>query len=231
MRLVADKILVRFSKESIEALYMGKEIERVDGSKVRLFITVPFDMDDDRRAGQTVQTAMVTGVGPKSKGVKRGDIAIVNYDLFNMMPNMVGLDEEGATMWLHSETTYHVDDLVVHANRQSARTQIVHQKNDYEEISLLLGLVRGDKLLARSPFVFFEHESPDVHKETPSGIIYTEHRRYFERRILGISEDSTDKFGVQEGDKVMVYESDIFEIKLGDKSIDCAFDIDLALKM
>lgn len=231
MKLLGDKILVKFSQESIDSIYLGREIVRDDGSKVRLFLTMEGKHDEDRRAAQTIQVAHVVGISPNVNGIEVGDLALVNYDLFNMVDHIVSKDESGAIYWLNATTTYHTEQVVANANRKSAREQIVQSIGDYEEISLLLAIVRNDKLYAREPFVFFEHTDPDIDRRTKSGIIYNEQRSYFDRRILSASDATFEKFSLKEGDKVLTYESDIFEVKLEGRSVDCCYDIDVACRV
>lgn len=228
MRLMKDKILVRFTQESIENMYLGKEIVRKDGSKVRLFLSVPYSDDEDRKAAQTVQTAIVEAVGPEVNTVMVGDTAIVNYDLINSPANIFHKDDNGILAWLNPHTTYTKETKIAYANRKSHRDQIVEQANDIDECSLLLGIIRDDKLLPNNPYVFFEHTDPDVYRETPSGIVFKDQRKYFERRILAASGKTLENYGLKEGDKVLTYETDIFEVRLFDKSVDCCFDQDIA---
>jgi len=232
MKLLGDKIFVRFTNESIESIYRGKEITRDDGSKVRLFLTwVDAKHDEDRKASLFIQTAIVEAVGEDVVGVEVGDTAIVNYDLINLTQNVVYFDDKGITYWLNGTTTYHNSTLTAYANRQSSRDQIVYQPGDYEEISLLLGLVRDDKLIARDPYVFIDHESNVIEKTTESGIIYSEVQKYIERRVLAVSDKTNQRHGTKQGDKILMSEKDIFEVRVFDKSIDCIYDIDVIAKV
>jgi hypothetical protein len=231
MKLFGDKIFVRFTNESMESIYLGKEITRNDGSKVRLFINVPAKDDDDRKAALTIQTAVVEAVSDEIKDIQVGDIAIVNYDLFNAKEKIVYETSEGITFCINATTTYHTDTLIAYANRQSKRDQIVYQKGDFDEVSFLLGIIRGDKLIARSPFVFIDHASNEVEKETRSGIIYKEKQKTLVRRVLAVSDTTSEKYSTNHSDKILVFDCDIFEIKLFDKSIDCVYDLDIVAKL
>lgn len=219
---------MRFSKESIENIYLGKEITREDGSKVRLFLSVPANDEDDKKAQQTVQVAVVDKIGEEVRGVEVNDLVIVNYNLLNLKDNFVSKDDSGIMCWLDADTIYHKDTRIAYANRKSHRDQIAWQKGDVEELGMLIAIIRKDKIYARAPYVLFEHTDPEIHKETKSGIIYKEQRQYLERRILAISENEHE---LKNGSKIIVYETDIFEIQLNDKSMDCCLEFDICLKV
>lgn len=233
MKLLGDKIIVRFTPESIESILMGKEITREDGSKVRLFIATPANDDEDRKSELMVQTAVVTHVSEDITDIQIGDVAIVNYDLFNSKNNKIGdHDEEGGlSFWLNASTIYHTDTKVAYANKKSKRDQIVYQAGDIDEMSFLLGLIRNDKLIARSPIVFVDHTSNEVARVSGSGLIYTEKLKVFDRRILAISEETSKKKNIHEGDKILVADFDIFEIKMNGKSIDAIYENDVIAKV
>lgn len=230
MKLLGDKIIVKFSNESIESIYLGKEITRDDGSKVRLFIATPTGDEMDRKATLTVHTANVTHVSEGVNDVLVGDIAIVNYDLFNSKNNMIENKDDGVSFWLNATTTFHDSTHIAYANKNSKRDQIVFQNGDLDEVSFLLGIIRKDKLIARRPIVFIDHTSNEIERVTGSGLIYTEKLKTFSRRILAVSEHTSRKKGIKEGDKILVADYDIFEIKLFDKSVDCIYESDVIAK-
>lgn len=230
MKLLGDKIIVSFTNESIESIYQGKEITRDDGSKVRLFIATPAGDDDDRKASLTVNTAFVTHVSEEVKGVQVGDLAIVNYNLFNSKNNLIeDRGGDGISYWINATTTFHDSTHTAYANRKSKRDQIVYENGDIDEESFLLGIVRGQKLIARSPIVFIDHTSNEQEKVTGSGLIYTEKLHTFTRRVLAISDEASAKKRIVEGDQILVADFDIFEIKMDyyGKSIDAIFEKDI----
>lgn len=234
MKLLGDKIIVSFTNESIESIYQGKEITRDDGSKVRLFIATPANDDDDRKSALTVNTAFVTHVSEEVKDIQVGDLAIVNYDLFNSKNNIVeDRGGEGISYWLNSSTRYHDTTLTAYANRKSKRDQIVFEPGDIDEMSFLLGIIRGDKLIARSPIVFIDHTSNELEKVTGSGLIYTEKLKTFTRRVLAISDQTGKNKNISEGDQVLVADYDVFEIKIDyyGKTIDAIYEQDIIGKI
>lgn len=232
MQVLGTKIIVRFTNDSIESIYMGREITRDDGSKVRLFIATPAADDMERKASLTVQTAIVTHVSDAITDIEVGDVAIVNYDLFNCEENIIeDKGDGGKSFWVNAITKYHDTTHTAYANKKSGRDQMVHEKGDFEEVSFLLGIIRNDKLIARSPFVFIDHTSNEREKVTGSGLIYTEKLKTFTRRILSVGGSTTAKKRISEGDQILVADHDIFEIKLYDKSIDCVYEGDVIAKV
>lgn len=233
MKLLGDKIIVNFTNESIESIYMGKEIIREDGSKVRLFIATPAGDDQDRKSALTVNTAFVTHVSEEITDIHVGDLAIVNYDLFNCKNNIIeDRGGDGISFWLNSRTKYHDSTHVAYANKNSKRDQIVFERGDIDEMSFLLGIVRDGKLIARSPIVFIDHTNIEVQRVTGSGLIYTEKLKTFSRRVLAIGEETSQQKGIHEGDMILVADYDIFEIKLEymGKSIDAIYQQDIIAK-
>ena len=232
MQLLGNKIIVRFTNESIESIYMGKEITRDDGSKVRLFIATPAAADRERKAALTVQTAIVTHVSESITDIEVGDVAIVNYDLFNCEENIIeDKGDGGKSFFINAITTYHDSTHTAWANKKSKRDQMVYEKGDIEEASFLLGIIRNDKLIARSPFVFIDHTSNEREKVTGSGLIYTEKLKTFTRRVLSVGESTSEKKKIYEGDQILVADYDIFEITLFDKSIDCVYERDVIARV
>lgn len=234
MKLLGDKIIVEFSNESVESIYMGKEITREDGSKVRLFIATPTDDDSERKAALTINVAFVKQVSEDVKDVQVGDLAIVNYDLFNCKNNLIeNRGGEGISFWLNANTSYHDTTHVAYANKKSKRDQIVYERGDIDESSFLLGIIRNEKLIARSPIVFIDHTSNEVQKITGSGLIYTEKLKTFDRRVLAIDEEAGKRMKIQEGDRILVADYDIFEIKMSHygKSIDAVYERDIIGKV
>jgi hypothetical protein len=234
MKLLGDKIIVEFSNESIESIYRGKEITRNDGSKVRLFIATPAHDDEDRKSGLTVNTAFVTHVSDDVKDIQVGDLAIVNYDLFNAKNNLIeNRGGDGISFWINASTTYHNSTHIAYANKKSKRDQIVYESGDIDEMSFLLGIIRDGTLIARSPIVFIDHTNIEVDRVTGSGLVYTEKLKTFSRRVLGISPEATEKKGISEGDMILVADYDIFEIKMDyyGKSIDAIYERDIIGKV
>lgn len=232
MRLIGNKIMVRISKESINALYT-KKIYREDGSTVDLFINVPaMDDKDERQSGLTVQSGIVEMVSDRVTFIKPGDVAILDYTTFNDRTVIFSDEPNGDRLLIIDPTsTYHTEDIVIDANRRTPRPTFYVAEGDIDYGSPLLGFIRNGVLFANAPFVFFAHE--DVYRTAVSsaGIIYTEKERMLTRKVLACSQRTVDRFHFDHNDTVMVLESDIFPVKLADgRKIDCANDSDIIVR-
>lgn len=227
-KVLFDKVIVRITKEMRETIYT-KEIVRNDGTKVKLWKTVPAkDEIDERISALFVQTAIVEAAGKEIDWIKVGDIAIVDYNLCNSKDKFFMKDNEDTLFWFNANTTYHKQDEIVYQNRKTKRDQIVNSKGDYDSLSLLLGVIRDNELIANSPYVFLEHESTVVSKVSNTGILYQEKQKMLSRKVLAISKDSEMRYGIKKGDEVLVDDFDIFTVKLTDDHIiDCVNDRDI----
>lgn len=221
MKLLGDKILVRITKENRESIF-SKEITRDDGTKVKLFINTPAQDDmDERKSRLFVQTGIVEAISDEVKGVKVGDIALLDYQLCNSVANFFSKDDNGEVFWLNATTTYHESDFVAYQTRRSKRDQIVHSRGDINELSMLLGIIRGDKLIAREPYCFFIHLPITRIITSETGIEYQEKDTILRRKVLAISEESSKKFNINIDDNVLVDDRDIFMVEYDGKKIDC----------
>lgn len=225
MKLIKDKVFIRITKESRDSIF-SKEITRDDGTKCRLWTNVEAMENDDRRATLFVQTGIVEAVADNVEGVSVGDIAIIDYKLCNMDDHIVYKDGDDVVYWLEAETTYHTEDLIVDANRRSARTQVAYFKGDYDSVSMLLGVLREGKIYAREPYVFLEHESNVIAKVSGAGILYSETQSHFQRRVLASSKESQENYGIFPGNTIFVHDFDIFLIQFEGKKFDCVCDAD-----
>lgn len=226
MKLLGDKIIVRITKENRESIF-SKEITRNDGTKTKLFINVAAQSEVDERYNSLfVQTGVVEMVGEKVSGVIPGDIALLDYQLCNSERNLFNKDENGEQYWLNATTTFHKKTEIAYQNRRSRRDQIVHKVGDIDEMSMLLGVVREDKVIARRPYVFLENLPVKLIKETKMGIQYTETQKILTRRVLGVDSETTKRFSIKEGDNILVDDSDIFLVKYGSNKVDCVNEED-----
>jgi hypothetical protein len=228
MRILKDKLFIRVTKENAESVY-SKEVTRNDGTKTRLYINVPaLDNKDGRQSALTVQTAIVEGVGEDVDWIKKGDTALINYDVYNDVKRFLYKQGDDRIYFIEANTTYHKDTLVAYQNRKSRRDQIVHIEGELNELSPLLGIIRGDELIANDPYVFVENISNKSMKVSGAGIIYTETQKIFDRQVLSVSKATTERYGVKKGDLVKLDDFDIFDVKLGaDNTISAVNDCDI----
>lgn len=225
MRLLKDKVFIRITKESRDGVF-SKEITRHDGTKVKLYTNVEAGEVDDRRATLFTHTGIVEAVSDNVKGVKVGDTAILDYKVCNLDDRIVSKNKNGTVYWLEAKTTYHDEDLIAYANRRSPRDQMAYAKGDYDNISMLLGVFRDDKILAREPYVFLDHESNTIAKVSAAGIIYSETQSHYQRTVLASSPESQKYYGLHPGDTILVHDYDVFLVKIGGMSFDVVCDAD-----
>lgn len=228
MKVLHDKIFVKITKENRESIYT-KEILRNDGQKVLLWKTVPaLDEIDERLSSLFVQSGVVSAVGENVDWIKEGDIALLNYDVCNSRERLVSKDDTGSTYYLEVTTTYHKDEMVAYQTRNSRRDQIVHSKGDYDYLSSLLGILRGNELIPNTPYIFFANEPNTISLVSASGILYSEKQKILRRTVLAISQDSSERFNIKKGDEILVDDYDIFSVKLDETHfIDCVNDMDV----
>lgn len=223
-------VMVKIRREDTESLYT-KWITRHDGTKVQLFIQPEPDKDSDTRSQTFVSFGEIVQVGEAVKGVEDGDIAILDYTVDNDMDNILYYDEDkNKYIVINAVTTFHEKDEWAYATRKNPRDAKICSKGEMNKISSLLGLVRKDRLIARCPYVFVNHEKSKVERKTVSGILYVEDVFVMKRSILAASEESTRRFGMREGQTVVVEDYDVFDIKLSDgKYIQCILDNDILM--
>lgn len=228
MRVLKDKLFIRITKENQESVY-SKEITRHDGTKTRLYINVPTSTASDGRQSElTVQTAIIEAVGEDVQWIKKGDTALINYDVCNSPERFLYKDGADKIYFIEANTTYHEETLIAYQSRKSRRDQVVYTKGEYDYQSVLLGIIRGDELIANDPYVFIENVSNRISKVSAAGLLYTETQKIFDREVLSVSKSSTEKFGIRKGDIVKLDDYDIFNIKLdSDNSICAVNDIDV----
>ena len=228
MRVLKDKLFIRVTKQSSESIF-SKEIIRNDGTKTRLYINVPAtDNKDDRQSGLTVQTAIVEAVGEDIDWIKKGDTALINYDVYNSVERFMYKDGDDRIYFIEANTTYHKDTLVAYQTRKTKRDQIVHVKDEIDYQSVLLGIIRGDELIANDPYVFIENISNKKTMVSGAGLLYTQTEKIFDREVLAISKSSSERYGIKKGDLVKLDDFDIFNIKLdADNTISAVNDADV----
>ncbi len=174
MQVLGDKVLIRFTKENRGSIF-SKTITREDGSTAQLFLSVDTDESDERKSGLFVQTGIVEGVSPEVKNILVGDTVIVDYMLCNDHSKLVWSEPNGDQIfWANATTTYHPADEVIYANRRTKHDTVLARKGDIDELSSVYGIIRGDQLIARQPFVFLQHQDNVIKKTTEMKIVYEE---------------------------------------------------------
>jgi hypothetical protein len=228
MKLINDKVLVRISAELRESIY-SKDIIGSDGKVLKLWKAMrETDQMDERASFLNVQTGIVEDFAEGVTWIKKGDIALINYDICNSQQRIAYYDGDDTIFFLEANTTYHETDNIAWRNQRSKRDEIVWSAGEVDELSGLLGVIQDGKLFANSPYVFLKHESEIQTLVSPSGLMYDEEKKFIEREVLAISEESSNKFGVKVGQNVLLDSFDIFHVKLSDNyAITAVNDIDM----
>lgn len=230
MKLIKDKVFVRITKGSRDSIF-SKEITRDDGTKVRLWTNVEAMANDDRRATLFVQTGIVEAVASNIADIMIGDIAIIDYKLSNLDDHIVYKDGADVVYWLEAKTTYHEDDLIAYASRKSPRDQIAYLKGDYDEQSMLLGVIRDEKIYPRDPYVFLEHESNVISKISSAGILFSETQSHYQRKVLASPPESQEKYGIFPGKTILVHDYDVFMVNFEGRQLECICDADAMVEI
>lgn len=224
-----NSIMIKIRKEDKEALY-SKLIIRNDGTKVRLFLQAEPDDEASNRSEIFVSIGEVTQAGENIKDVQPGDIAILDYTVDNMKDNVLYFDdEENKHLVIEAITTFHESDVWVYASRKHPRDTLVAAKNEQDITSPLLGVIRGDDLISRQPYIFLNHSNSVVDKISRFGISYSEKPELTEREILAVSDISTAKFGMKKGQTIIVKDVDIFDVQLSGRKIQAVLDVDIIM--
>lgn len=241
VKVFDDKVIVRITSKSMQDLF-SKEIVRVDGSRVRLWLNVEAGDMDERKATLYVNSGEVINKGPEATNVKVGDIVILSYEVYNDEYRFVEMDGEDKIVWVNANTTYHEEDYWAYGNRtkttgrdrfgvakmfKNDRDQLVWKKGEVDQVSQILGWIRGNEMFANDPYIFLQHEDHEKKLVTLSGISYSEKPEVITRTVLCSSKKSAVKYGITTGDRVLIKEADTFDVKLADKKITCVNDVDL----
>ena len=226
-------IMIKIKEEDIQSLYT-RWILRDDGTKVQLFIQPEPNKDSTQRSKIFVSLGEIMQIGSDVKGIEVGDIAILDYTVDNDMDNVLYYDEnKDKFIVIIATTVLHDCDEWAYATRRSPNEHdvLVSKVGDIETFSPILGLIRNDKLIARFPYVFINHLPTKVEKVSQLGITYSENEFILEREILSVSDDSKKRYGMKDGQKVLVQDCDIFSVQLKDGKIDCIMDSDIMMSI
>jgi len=194
-----DYVLVKITKEARLALF-NKKIKRDDGSEVLLFISADKGVDDEDSSKYFVSCGEIHKVGANINYAKEGDLALISYMCDNDNSIIVGYEGEDKIIAVKAITTRHDKTLYAYGNRLPVkdgkgnamkdptgkpltynRDRLVYSKGDYEEMSLLYGILSDEILIPIEPYVFLEHEETKVMKVGNGGIIYEEDEKIIKR--------------------------------------------------
>jgi len=216
-----DRVLIRITKEQIENL-ISKEITKEDGTKVRLFFEhIHFDEGFERRYQQNVSVGEVVGVGCNVDNIRVGDTVILDYLVSNFSDDLIGYVKGDQMISILCKTTYHADSAIMINGRRA------WVKGDYDNISRILGVVRGDKLIPFDPYVFLEYKSDLLKILNKFGEAERMTEAVIEREVIAAPEGC----GYDCGDKVRLKKDDWFDREVGDKKIAVIFRQDILCKL
>lgn len=224
-----DCVIVKISKEARDNVFKRKVVDNA-GNEVTIFLPAPSQKSDGNYTEYFVTCGEVYAVGDNVKNTQTGDIGILNYLCDNEEDIIVGYEGEDKLIVVSAVTKRHTETLIAYANRRSSRDQIVYEKDDYENMSQLLGVVRDKELIAHDPYIFLKHENTIIEKKTQSGIHYSVDEKIIKREVLAISEESHKITGIKKGDVITIDDFDVFNITLDDGVISAVNDIDVMLK-
>lgn len=222
-KIMPERVLVRFSHKDYDDVFLGREIETVDGRKIRLTIKKDYAPDMDAKSTVFRRLAEVLQVGRKVEGIEVGDIAIMDYKVDNDATIVVGEDEIGKIVACNGVSKYFEKNKWRYANRLNPRDMLMEEEGQLESVSDILGVIRNGKLLAKDPYVFLKYKAAKEMKVSQFGIIYEEAKRRDEYEVISSSLRSKRKYNIIEGCKVLIDEIDTFhvEIKSGDSILVC----------
>ena len=204
------KVLVKTTQKDYEELFF-KWIKRDDGTQVQLFTTMKEDEGFDARYKQNVSVGRIVAVGDKVKNIFPSDLAILDYMVSNDNDSFVGTVDGDRMVSLLAETTYHTEDALPSATLRKA-----YVKGDYDELSKILGVIRNDKLISFSPYIFLTKEESKIVKLNTFALpnINTE-GEIVERIVLSAFEGS----GYKNGDRIAIKEEDLFFRTISGKEV------------
>lgn len=208
-----NKVLIKISKEAHEKMFF-KLVKNAEGKKVKLFSNLPEDEGMEKKFTQNVSCGEILAVGTNVKDIFPTDIAIIDYLVSNSPDNVVGYVNGDIIVALDAVTTYHEKSAPPAINMRRA-----YVKGDFDELSKILGVVRGDRLVSFSPYVFLSRESEVSVMVGEGGVMYEEQKPVVERTVLSAFVGS----GFKDGETVIIKEADLFFRHIGDKEISVCF--------
>jgi hypothetical protein len=213
-------VLIRITKKQIEGM-ISKEIVREDGTKTKLFFEpIHFGEGYDRRYQQNISVGEIIGVGNKVRGIQVGDMAILDYLVSNLADDCIGFVNGDQLISIIAYTTYHETGSVMINGRQA------WAKGDYDHISRILGLVRGDELIPFDPYIFMEYKPDYLKILSPRGEAMRETTPVVDRLVTSAPEGCF----TQCGDKIKILKDDWFDREIAAHRIAICFKQDVICK-
>lgn len=215
-----DRILIRITRKQIDDL-TSKEILNEKGEKIRLFFEpILFDKSYERSYQQNVSIGEIVGVGCNVHDAQVGDIAILDYLATSLIDDTIGTVSGDQMVSILAHTTYHqASSPIVNGRRAWA-------KGDYDNISRILGLVRGSELIPFDPYVFIEYEPDYIKIVSARGEAMRSSISVVSRKVISSPEDCI--FGG--GTKIFLKKDDWFDREINGRKIAVCFKNDILCK-
>lgn len=215
-----NRVLIRITKRQIEDL-ISKVIKRDDGSETKLFFeSIHHGEGYDKRYQQNVSVGEVIAVGTNVRGVSIGDSVILDYLVSNLTDDLIGSFNKDQLISILAHTTYHENSSPLINGRRA------WAKGDYDHISRILGIVRGDKLIPFDPYVFVEYESDLLSILNDIGERVRSTAAVIKRTVIAAPEDCIYKYG----DVVFMKRDDWFDREVNGRKIAICFRQDVLCK-
>lgn len=151
-----------------------KPIVRKDGTTVWLNFLKPADEGSDKWFEQSVQVGEVLAVGSRVENIRPGDFAIMDYTVDKTAEHVLWENEEEKCMRVLAVSTFKKERFVIPANRRTPHPSIIWNKDDADELSLVIGVVRDGEIHPVYPYMFLDYEGIDEEwKQRDDSVIFT----------------------------------------------------------
>lgn len=214
-----DKVLIKVTKANWNSLFSKYVVNRI-GKKVELFTDIEEDEGYENRFRQNVSVGLVVAVGTKVTGILQGDMAIIDYAVTGNNDALVGFVNGDRLISIDAVTTYHTEDATPQMNGRLA-----YVKDDFDNLSKLLGVVRMGKLISFSPYVFLQHENPNKLSVSKDGLMHEKKEVMCRRKVLASGKGSICK----EDDTILIKEEDLFSRVIDGKEVSVIFEQDIIM--
>jgi hypothetical protein len=215
-----NRVLIKVTAKQMQDL-ISKEIVLEDGTKKRLFFEpILFDQGYERRFQQSVSVGEAVGVGVNVQNVEVGDTLILDYLTSNLTDHLIGFFNKDQLISVLAETTYHnTSSVLINGRRAWA-------KGDFDNISMILGVVREDKLIPFDPYIFLEYQSDYLKILSMHGDSIRSKEPVVERVVLG----SPDGCIYKCGERIKIKKDDWFDREINGYKIAICFRQDVICK-
>lgn len=211
-----DNIIVKLSKEAWEKLFY-KDIKNIKGKKIRLFTQIEEEEGFDKKYAQYLTMGEIMAIGDDVEGVEKGDLAILDYVVSNAPDYLVGSINGDRIVSIRAKTTYHIDDAPSHNGKPA------YVKGDYDYLSKLLGVVRGDQLISFSPYVFLDSKPTSIMLVSETGMLLEKKEKIVKRHSVSCPTTSTFKTGQE----LVFKEEDCFVLRIAHKEVSIVHQEDI----